>query len=789
MQASLRISAPFALLASLAGAFFLPATSFAQSPPPLESPWEGTSVAEVRFRGQRSIDAAELEALVNTRPGETLSLQTVSEDIKRLYATGRFDDIVVDASWLSIDNPDTVITFYLTERPSVVGVRWSGFEDDDIEALEPLVSMGVAQPLKPQVVDEDLAAIESFFHDKGYSFARARFETEPVDERGDLVELVYVLEQGPESQVVQIEFLGNQALDDALLEAVLTHQKRNPLSVITDAGKLEADRLELDRQRLLAIYTEYGHLEATVGEARAAWSPDGRNVHITFEIEEGPVYRVSRVAVEGAIWPASELALREGETFALSRVLQDQELLLSHFRELGDARVQVAVVDERDAASHTVAVRYEVKEGPTFRFGKVTFAGHVSSADELMRRLCGIPEGAIYQASMVRRCERDMRRSGLFLSVTAQESLNTEERLAHILVEVEEADTVRWKAGGGVGVRRNVSGSLEIGLTNALGWGKRISVAGTLSTLSRSARLRYDDPALFGSDWMFSAGLTYAGSELLDYGSQRTGFSLGLAYRLTQNLAVELGASLEDFDLSGEGRLICDRCNFGALVADDLSSRVVASLRWESRDNPARPRDGGVVRVRGEVADRWTGSEAEYAKVALEGVWYLSLVVDVVLSFRFQGAYLASTRGQALPLFERLLVGGPSSLRGFEVGSLGPVVELASDGGDPLSELTSLRVGGDLSLYGGIELSFPLFQPLGLRMAGFLDVGQAFDTQAMDWGLDWWEESDHVLRTSAGVGLRLETGRGPIHVDWGFPLAPRPGERASVFSLSLGGVF
>jgi outer membrane protein insertion porin family len=77
------------------------------------------------------------------------------------------------------------------------------------------------------------------------------------------------------------------------------------------------------------------------------------------------------------------------------------------------------------------------------------------------------------------------------------------------------------------------------------------------------------------------------------------------------------------------------------------------------------------------------------------------------------------------------------------------------------------------------ELTFPLSREIGLRGAVFFDIGKGFD-----------KLSDLTpLRQGAGVGIRWFSPFGPIHVDVGFNLSPRKGEKGRVMEFTAGTVF
>ncbi len=77
------------------------------------------------------------------------------------------------------------------------------------------------------------------------------------------------------------------------------------------------------------------------------------------------------------------------------------------------------------------------------------------------------------------------------------------------------------------------------------------------------------------------------------------------------------------------------------------------------------------------------------------------------------------------------------------------------------------------------ELVFPIAREIGLRGAVFFDLGKGFD-----------HLSDMFpLRKSAGVGIRWFSPFGPIHIDIGFNLSPKKGEKGRVIDFTAGTVF
>lgn len=80
--------------------FALPSSFFAQTPPPADAgeKYLGMRIAKVEFVPPRQpIRDKDLEALAGLQPGDVLQTATLQAALQRLYATGEYSDIAVDA--------------------------------------------------------------------------------------------------------------------------------------------------------------------------------------------------------------------------------------------------------------------------------------------------------------------------------------------------------------------------------------------------------------------------------------------------------------------------------------------------------------------------------------------------------------------------------------------------------------------------------------------------------------------------------------------------------------------
>jgi len=130
-----------------------------------------------------------------------------------------------------------------------------------------------------------------------------------------------------------------------------------------------------------------------------------------------------------------------------------------------------------------------------------------------------------------------------------------------------------------------------------------------------------------------------------------------------------------------------------------------------------------------------------------------------------------------IPIFKNFFSGGVNSVRGFNVGSLGPRDIDRTRGRD-------FAVGGQKLLVGNAELFFPVpgvTDSKQFRMSAFIDAGNVFGQDQR------YDISD--LRYSAGVGLSWFSPFGPLKLVLAKPLNDKPNDDTQILQFQFGQQF
>jgi outer membrane protein insertion porin family len=179
------------------------------------------------------------------------------------------------------------------------------------------------------------------------------------------------------------------------------------------------------------------------------------------------------------------------------------------------------------------------------------------------------------------------------------------------------------------------------------------------------------------------------------------------------------GCQTIDFDnLTDEQRQIIE---FSPYLKDALLigqggkrtiSKITPTFSLNSIDNPITPTSG--KRYTASLGMAGLGGNTKYINPTLEGTWFIRQSAKTSIGLRGQFEYIKPFANTPLPIFERLVLGGGYSVRGYDLRSIGPQ--------DPNSRIV---IGGNKSLLFNAEYLIAVGGPV--RLILFYDAGQVQD--------------------------------------------------------------
>src|SRR5205085_3693571 len=125
----------------------------------------------------------------------------------------------------------------------------------------------------------------------------------------------------------------------------------------------------------------------------------------------------------------------------------------------------------------------------------------------------------------------------------------------------------------------------------------------------------------------------------------------------------------------------------------------------------------------------YIGSQATYTRVTGFSRVYYPIWGPFVFRTNLEAGWVYSRDTQGVPIYERYLLGGINTVRGYQLFSLGTKVKIPSSQ-NPNEFLGPINIGGNLQLIGNFEIEVPIFPQVQIKGVVFFDAGNAFNTEA-----------------------------------------------------------
>ena len=572
--------------------------------------------------------------------------------------------------------------------------------------------------------------------------------------------------------VVRIDGLG-----EASSEELLTAFRKQ--SALEEAKKKTANAAQIDRRAradaelLTSLLQSQGYYDAEV-EPGIALEADV--VAVSLRATPGPRYTFDTVEFPGLAEAGGEagplraaFAVKPGDPVVAEKVIAAGVALKVALGEQGFATADIGEQDiVIDHQKMTARLVLPVTPGPVAHFGTIRVSGSPPFPASHVARIARFKSGDKFERSEVNDLRRALVATGLVASAETRIVPRDDGRIVDIDVHLEPAPmrTVAGELGYGTGEGVRVEASWQHrNFFNPEGALTVRGVAGTQEQLAavslRRSNFRARDQVLTGlvSASHLDRDAYDAKTFQLSGGIERQSNFIWQK-KWTWSLGGELVASDErdTIESTGERR----RRTF-FIVA------LPASLYYDGSDDLLDPKRG--FRLGGRISPElsFQGGTFPYARAQIDASAYHPLSAGVVAAGRIRlGSILGAGRDDVAPS-RRFYSGGGGSVRGYGYQQLGPRdADNNPIGGRSLAEF-SLETRIRLKALGG-----------NFGLVPFLDGGTLTNGSLPD--ITHWQ-------FGAGLGVRYYSSFGPIRVDVGTPLNPRPGDSRVAVTVSLGQAF
>jgi outer membrane protein assembly complex protein YaeT len=631
------------------------------------------------------------------------------------------------------------------------------------------------------VTEADDAAyfLRAFYFSRGYRDAHASYAYKP----GPPPSAFFHIEEGAPYFIGDIAFEGESAIPPDRMREIFTATVRQ--ATLRPFGRMRyvSSAIESGRQAIVTALAQKGFLTATADVSEPRRAHEGL-VDLRVRIYQGAQYFVREVAFTGS--PVDDATMRGVlDDYVNEPYQRNQEALMrtrlqDWLHNHGYLQAKVATTSAINPKTGRVEVEFTIDAGRVYRIGDIRVENSASRSDRepmtreraILSRLA-IPRGSIYDASKVDEAARRLWFTGAFSEADIQR-VPQPDGTVDLVLKLKETRAKRIQFGIGYSQWNRAYGEIHYIDRNFLGTLNRLNIDTEVSQRgSYGVSAALTDPWLLGTDFEGSVGLSAARRDLPPYKATEYGGTLSLVRRYDS-------VNLTGYRFSYGWKRVTDATVYGIDAADNVEPNytlgsVTFSQTYDTRNNILSPMKGLYLEHEMEFASRYLGGDVSFGRFSAQFTYYQPLreitterpfVPFIVFNHR-AGVLLPYGDTTSVPVQERFFLGGPDTVRSFQLDGLGP----KDAGGDP--------IGGLAMLLFNLEIQWPVFN--NIYVAAFADAGNLWSAAS--------EIQPSDLQLGVGPGLRIYTPLGAVRVDYGYNVNRKQGDPIGAWQVGFGFTF
>ena len=371
--------------------------------------YEGKQILTIQFEPkEQPLDPSELHDILPLKLDQPLRMADVRSSIERLFATGRYADIQVDAEPYTEGAKDGVVVRFLTKNSWFIGaVTATGRISNPPSAgqLENSSALDLGQPFIELKMQEAAAAQKRLMESNGLFLSRIT-PALSYDNSYQQINIRFDVSSGPRARFTTPVLLGDVKLEPPL---ILKATKFRRWILKTWKPMTEA-RVSQALEGVRALYQRENRLEARVSLESMKYDPETNTALPTLQIDAGPRILVNTIGAKISKGQLQHyVPIFEEHSVDDDLLLEGQHNLRDYLQSQGYFEAEVTFKPQR-VENDQATIDYIVNTGPRRKLAAIQIGGNKYFSTDAIRERMYLQSASFLQFPHGRYSESLLRR-------------------------------------------------------------------------------------------------------------------------------------------------------------------------------------------------------------------------------------------------------------------------------------------------------------------------------------------------------------------------------------------
>jgi outer membrane protein assembly complex protein YaeT len=337
--------------------------------------YEGKQILTIQFDPkEQPLDASELHDILPLKQDQPLHVADVRAAIERLFATGRYSDIQVDAQPYHDAAKDGVIIKFITKNSWFIGAVTAGGHVPDPPSagqLENASGLDLGQPFTDQQIQDGAAAQKRLMESNGLFLGQIT-PSYSYDNAYQQINIRFDVNSGPRAHFSMPTLLGDAKLP---AQRILKATKFRRWIINTWKPMTEV-RVSQALENVRSLYQRENRLEAHVSLESMKYDQATNTALPTLSIDAGPKILVNTIGAKISKGQLQHyVPIFEEHSVDDDLLLEGQHNLRDYLQSQGYFDVEVAFKPQR-VQNDQATIDYIVNLGPRHKLSAVEISGN-----------------------------------------------------------------------------------------------------------------------------------------------------------------------------------------------------------------------------------------------------------------------------------------------------------------------------------------------------------------------------------------------------------------------------